>query len=349
MHALQDALTLTPLDAARRRAGLPAARPAVAEDLRFFEQLRVWSQAFPPAAPRRAYAAAVRAARAARRRTVPYAIADPELDAPRCATGLARGHERLEDDAARTATQPERNGWTLTCHVFDYNLDYFELGTIDDARNGRSPTATARYVTRAPAARGGLWGNHGYEAAYAMTYVDTDGEPLDGAQRYTLRFDEPPPVNAFWSITMYDIPEFFLVANPIDRYSIGDRTPGLRHDDDGSLTSCSSTTTPATPSAATGCPPRPATSGPSCACTRRAPRSSTTASIAAHRPARLSLTRAGLAGPAGRPLHAHELLACLCAAHDADPRRRDTRTGRDEPAQRVIGAAVTGGAFTRTA
>jgi hypothetical protein len=35
---------------------------------------------------------------------------------------------------------------------------------------------------------------------------------------------------------MYDVPEFFLVANPIDRYSIGDRTPGLRHDDDGALT-----------------------------------------------------------------------------------------------------------------
>ena len=45
-----------------------------------------------------------------------------------------------------------------------------------------------------------------------------------------------PPVGAFWSVTMYDLPDFYLVANPIDRYSIGDRTPGLVYAEDGSLT-----------------------------------------------------------------------------------------------------------------
>ena len=69
-----------------------------------------------------------------------------------------------------------------------------------------------------------------------MIWVDGEGEPLTGERSYTIRFEQPPPVDAFWSITMYDVPEFFLVANPIDRYSIGDRTPGLRHDDDGALT-----------------------------------------------------------------------------------------------------------------
>ena len=86
------------------------------------------------------------------------------------------------------------------------------------------------------AARAGLWGNHGYEAAYAMTYVDAAGDPLDGSRRYELRFAVPPPVGAFWSVTMYDTPEFFLVENPIGRYSIGDRTPGLRTGEDGSVT-----------------------------------------------------------------------------------------------------------------
>jgi Protein of unknown function (DUF1214) len=45
-----------------------------------------------------------------------------------------------------------------------------------------------------------------------------------------------PPVDAFWSLTMYDVPKFLLVSNPIDRYSIGDRTPGLHVVGDGSLT-----------------------------------------------------------------------------------------------------------------
>ena len=53
---------------------------------------------------------------------------------------------------------------------------------------------------------------------------------------YVLRFDQDPPVDAFWSITMYDLPDFYLVANPINRCSIGDRTPGLRRDPDESLT-----------------------------------------------------------------------------------------------------------------
>ncbi len=51
-----------------------------------------------------------------------------------------------------------------------------------------------------------------------------------------MTFPQPPPVGAFWSITMYSIPDYYLVANPIGRYSIGDRTPGLVREQDGSLT-----------------------------------------------------------------------------------------------------------------
>jgi hypothetical protein len=47
-------------------------------------------------------------------------------------------------------------------------------------------------------ARGGLWGNHGYEAAYPMTFADEDGDQLDGRNRYTLTFGQQPPVGAFW-------------------------------------------------------------------------------------------------------------------------------------------------------
>ena len=89
---------------------------------------------------------------------------------------------------------------------------------------------------RAAAARAGLWGNHGYEAVYAQVFVDADGQQLNGANRYEIRFPEPPPAQAFWSITMYDMPDYYLVANPIERYSIGDRTPGLVTAADGSIT-----------------------------------------------------------------------------------------------------------------
>ena len=106
---------------------------------------------------------------------------------------------------------PEVNGWTLTVHSFDYNLDHLGLGTIDDPA-WKMADRQASYLGRALAARGGLWGNHGYEAAYPMTYTDADGDQLDGRNRYTLRFAEDPPVDAFWSITMYDLPDFYLAA-----------------------------------------------------------------------------------------------------------------------------------------
>jgi hypothetical protein len=101
-------------------------------------------------------------------------------------------------------------------------------------------------------------GHHGYEAAYAMAYDDGDGEQLSGSHRYTLRFDRTPPVGAFWSVTMYDTPDFYLVANPIGRYSIGDRTPGLHTAEDGSLTIVLQHDEPSTPAERANWLPTPA-------------------------------------------------------------------------------------------
>ena len=63
------------------------------------------------------------------------------------------------------------------------------------------------------------------------------GRPLHGANDYELRFPagELPPCDAFWSVTMYG-EDYFLAPSPIGRFAIGDRTRGLRHDADGSLT-----------------------------------------------------------------------------------------------------------------
>ena len=226
--ALQRGLRLTP---SAPGPGLPAADPGVPEDLDFVERLRVYMAAFPPAERDLPVHERLRPL-GLLDDTSPYVDPDPELaDALRA--GLAATRQKMEA-ALEQSPAGTVNGWNPTYHVFDYNLDFFEVGTID-APEWRIEDPRLRYVQRALAARAGLWGNHGYEAAYAMVYVDGDGEPLDGARRYVLRLVQTPPVDAFWSVTMYDATDFYLVANPIGRYSVGDRTPGLVYGDDGSL------------------------------------------------------------------------------------------------------------------
>lgn len=99
------------------------------------------------------------------------------------------------------------------------------------------PDRKTAYVTRAVAARAGLWGNHGYEADYRIVYVDAKGRPIDAAHRFELHLPAPPPADAFWSLTMYDTHDIYRVENPIDRYSTGSSTSGLAYNPDGSLTS----------------------------------------------------------------------------------------------------------------
>ncbi len=232
VRVLQSGLSLEPYGTPAPTKGLPAPA-AVPAELAFFEQLRSWMQAFPPSEPDRAY----------QQRFAPLGLLEPVSHYPDCPPGLALAltagaHAAKQNmEAALTAggLAPVVNGWTLAFHMFDYNLDHLGPGTIDDPA-WRIGDRDVSYLARALAARGGLWGNHGYEAAYPMTYTDADGDQLDGHRRYVLRLEMDPPVDAFWSLTMYDLPDFCLVANPIDRYSIGDRTPGLRRDSDGSLT-----------------------------------------------------------------------------------------------------------------
>ena len=83
----------------------------------------------------------------------------------------------------------------------------------------------------------GVLGNTKEEAIYLAQQTEPDGTVLDGTKRWRLRFGpgQLPPVDLFWSITMYELPDRNLVANPIQRYSIGDRTKGLKADADGGL------------------------------------------------------------------------------------------------------------------
>jgi hypothetical protein len=82
----------------------------------------------------------------------------------------------------------------------------------------------------------GIVCNDPEESVYVGCYTDGDGEPLTGANRYEVHFapGQEPPVDAFWSLTMYS--NYNLVPNPSDRYSLGDRSKGLKRDSDGGLT-----------------------------------------------------------------------------------------------------------------
>ncbi|WP_405015723.1 DUF1254 domain-containing protein [Kitasatospora sp. NBC_00070] len=107
------------------------------------------------------------------------------------------------------------NGWMVT-------LDMGRYGT--------------RYPYRAAWTFFGVGGNLIEDACYPLALTDGQGRPLDASHHYRLHFDKEqlPPVDAFWSLTLYD-PDSYLVANPANRYALGDRT-GLDYGDDGSLT-----------------------------------------------------------------------------------------------------------------
>jgi hypothetical protein len=96
------------------------------------------------------------------------------------------------------------------------------------------------WLMRAAAAKGGLYGNDAAEAMYPYTRTDASGETLDGSKHnYTITFPagQLPPVNAFWSVTMYDGKSQFLIKNPINRYLINSpMLPAMKKNSDGSLT-----------------------------------------------------------------------------------------------------------------
>ena len=91
------------------------------------------------------------------------------------------------------------------------------------------------YLKRAIIAQLGLGANVPEDAIYPQNLADADGRPLDGANRYVLHFDKgaTPPVNAFWSITLYDS-EGFQVPNPLNRFAVSSWMP-FRYNADGSL------------------------------------------------------------------------------------------------------------------
>ena len=132
--------------------------------------------------------------------------------------GMAAGREKVSHEADTLGQRV--NGWNLS------PLNGGEFGQD--------------YLTRSAAAWKYIYINSAAEAIYPTANVDGNGNQLDGKNRYVLTFAKGalPPVNYFWSLTMYDAKTQVPVHNPIERYSIGDRTPGFKKAADGSLTVC---------------------------------------------------------------------------------------------------------------
>lgn len=251
--AAEDGFRLSPLPGAGPLQGIPTPNMDLSEPLRFWDSVRLWSQAFPPSAADIERLEAFREL-GIRDTDAPYERATPEL-ATALAQGLVAGRARIDAMAMSTESSAP-GGWESGLHMFDYNREFFEIGTIDDDAWKIADPDEAELM-RAFAARAGLWGNHAYEALYPMTFLDADGEPLNGEHRYEITFPERPPVDAFWSMTMYSLPEFYLVENPINRYAIGDNTPGLVYAEDGSLTLTLQTDEPSDPAARANWLPTP--------------------------------------------------------------------------------------------
>jgi len=134
--------------------------------------------------------------------------------------GVKTGEEKIKQYLL--AGEKVINGWKIGAYFGD--RDFFH----------------GNWLLRAAGAQAGIYGNDAMEATYPMTKTLADGEALDGSKHnYTLTFPagEYPPVNAFWSVTMYDGKTQLLIKNPINRYLIN--SPMLRNlkkNDDGSLT-----------------------------------------------------------------------------------------------------------------
>ena len=131
-----------------------------------------------------------------------------------------RGLKRALEDAtvvataAITTTSTRKDGWdwaVLDGYGFNYPLRAVHSGPY-------------------------LGGNSAREALYPNTYVDSENNPLTGANRYELRFAKAPPVDAFWSLTIYNADDKMLVDNPINRYKVGSDTGGLKVNPDGAFT-----------------------------------------------------------------------------------------------------------------
>lgn len=227
VNALQDQYKLTPMSAWGTSYVPPPFVPVVPDfDSRtppcvqvarmdaatFFDRLNALMRCNPPAPADAEAMERFEAIGVAPDRPLGFASLDPVI-----AEALEQSIPVAQALISAAARRPHGrvNGWHMALHGGAYGTDY--LG-------------------RAAVAHVGLGANLPADALYPRATMDSQGRPLSGLHRYMLHFPpgQRPPVNAFWSLTLYNARQAF-VPNPLDRYAIGDRDP-LALGDDGSLT-----------------------------------------------------------------------------------------------------------------
>jgi hypothetical protein len=160
---------------------------------------------------------------------------DPVLVTKLASIGIGPGKvpSTEANDTIKTALQ---NGITEGQKLIDAKVANF--GTLDNGWlvNPQPGVYGTDYLFRAATAQFGLGANIGQEAFYPTTFTDSQGQPLNGNNSYLIHFDpgQTPPVDGFWSVSMYNDKNLFI-DNPINRYSIGQYTQGIKNNTDGSL------------------------------------------------------------------------------------------------------------------
>ena len=224
-HAIQDRYSVVPLSA----YGKPRAIPRGAVDPKIDMKAPVREQV------ERLSAAAYFKLLAELLKQNPPAAADAPIIARMATLGIVPGKDFDLDKI------PPAIGWSLreaarvgAKKIHDHQ-DSAGIKVNGWTYPGKTGVYGTDYLQRAFIAYRGLGANLPEDAVYPTTSVDADGKPLTGAHRYVLHFPkgQTPPTQGFWSLTMYN-PDYFFVANPLDRHALGSRSP-FELNQDGSL------------------------------------------------------------------------------------------------------------------
>jgi hypothetical protein len=196
---------------------LPASTPGIKDN--FYEYLAFALQFVPPSAEDKEIRARLASIGIGPGKT--FEFKDLSLE-HKAAVGLAMKEGDDKVDKYLASGTKNVNGWNIGSFFGD--REFFK----------------GDWLKRAAAAKGGIYGNNAAEATYPFTRTDAAGETLDGSKHtYTITFPagQLPPVNSFWSVTMYDGKSQLLIENPINRYLINSpMLPGMKKNADGSLT-----------------------------------------------------------------------------------------------------------------